>query len=141
MKKFLLVMMAGLMLVSFSACGTSGTIEDGNVPEDVPESVQQVIADFDKNLTGEAGAWEGLEDSSVSNEAREILNAATKGITDEVYEPIALLGTQVVAGTNYCFLCEVIDVDDGEKEYELVYVYVDLEGNATITDTESAEND
>jgi len=46
----------------------------------------------------------------------------------EKYTPIALLGTQVVAGTNYMFL-----VTENSKEYKVMIIYNDLEGNAKVT--------
>lgn len=43
-------------------------------------------------------------------------------------------GSQTVAGTNYCFLCRGRAVVPGAKaDYELVYVYQDLDGKAKIT--------
>ena len=50
------------------------------------------------------------------------------------YEPIALLGTQVVAGMNYCILCRAWPATpDAQVGFVLAYVYADLEGNATFT--------
>lgn len=51
------------------------------------------------------------------------------------HEPIALLGTQVVAGTNYCLLCRSTPVvPDAVSHYTLMYIYADLEGGAEILD-------
>ena len=50
------------------------------------------------------------------------------------YTPVAVLGTQVVAGTNYCILCKAAAAVPGaQPSYELVYVYEDLSGNAGST--------
>ena len=43
--------------------------------------------------------------------------------------PVYLLATQLVAGTNYCFLA----MDNGT--FILAYVYADLEGNVTVSST------
>ena len=52
------------------------------------------------------------------------------------YTPVALLATQVVAGTNYRLLCEArATVPDAEAEYVILTVYADLQGGAEITDT------
>ena len=53
---------------------------------------------------------------------------------DAKYRLVALEATQVVAGLNYCFLSEVLQ--NGQIVYELVYVYRDLSGNASITRVE-----
>ena len=49
-------------------------------------------------------------------------------------EPVAYLGMQVVGGYNYLVLCRVKAViDDPSTELALVTVFVDPEGNASIT--------
>ena len=51
------------------------------------------------------------------------------------YDPVALLGTQVVAGTNYCFLARLTPVvPDATPHWGLVYVYEDLQGAVTLSD-------
>lgn len=54
--------------------------------------------------------------------------AAEKGYEGVSLKPIALLGTQVVAGTNYLVLCE------GEGNLYVAQVYEDLDGNAQISE-------
>ena len=44
------------------------------------------------------------------------------------YKAVSVLATQVVAGTNYAFLCT-----KGAGEWDVVVVYADLQGNAQIT--------
>ena len=53
------------------------------------------------------GGWSAYTDdpTEIPTEALDALNAALDGLEGCVYKPIALLGTQIVAGTNYCFLC------------------------------------
>lgn len=49
------------------------------------------------------------------------------------YTPMALLGTQLVAGTNYCFLCQATVIYPNAKPYYvLVYLYEDLEGQVSV---------
>ena len=76
-------------------------------------------------------------------EAEEALNNAQTGL-DAKYEPVALLATQVVADTNYCFLCKAtagtLNADKDEDElWQLVYVYRDLQGKASIIDTDGID--
>lgn len=82
------------------------------------------------------GGWEAAESAEVTEEAGEALTKALEKIVGAEYEPVALLATQIVAGTNYSLLCKVTPVvPDAESDYVIVHVYQDLEGNAEITDT------
>ena len=48
-------------------------------------------------------------------------------------EPMALLGSQVVAGTNYAFLCYgTMQTDEATQGIQIVTVYADMDGNAEI---------
>ena len=68
------------------------------------------------------------------------LNAALDGLEGCVYKPIALLGTQIVAGTNYCFLCETtVVVPDAQPGYALVYVFDGLEGEHELLRVQEIE--
>ena len=50
------------------------------------------------------------------------------------YEPVAYLGSQVVAGMNHAYLCRATVVyPDAQPAWKLVYVYEPLEGVAEIT--------
>ncbi|MBO4893369.1 MAG: hypothetical protein J5562_00450 [Clostridia bacterium] len=86
---------------------------------------------------GLAGGWEQLENPYVTPEIREVFEKAAAADDEQDYDPIACVATQVVAGRNYCLLCEITDKKDSEdKFYAMVYVYADLQGGAEITDTE-----
>ncbi len=54
-------------------------------------------------------------------------NTAATKYEDAKLAPLALLGEQVVAGKNYMLFCE------SDKGYKVAVLYVDLEGNASIT--------
>lgn len=85
---------------------------------------------------GLAGGWTAPETPVVTQEAKEALEKALKGLTGAAYDPAALLATQVVAGTNYAILCEVTAVTpEAVPHYAIVYVYQNLEGAAEITNT------
>ena len=56
-----------------------------------------------------------------------IVNAFNNANKDNKYKMVALLAKQVVAGTNYMFLCS-----EG-NEYKVVVVYNDLQNNSSIT--------
>lgn len=83
------------------------------------------------------GGWElNLDDPSLERhaDARAAFEKLSKSLKDARYEGIALLGRQVVAGTNYAILCRVRPAASSEGvRFELIYVYEDLEGAVQMT--------
>ena len=83
------------------------------------------------------GGWELTEaqGAALADEgAQEAFEKATKELVGANYVPVALLGKQLVAGMNYCILCQVTPVvPDAKPAWALVYIYADLEGTASIT--------
>ena len=80
------------------------------------------------------GGWTVAESTEISAEEQEIFDKAMEGLVGVGYEPIAYIGSQVVAGLNHCYLCKAKVVYPGaETTLALVYIYQDLEGNAQIT--------
>ena len=74
--------------------------------------------------------------------------AFPKGYNYTHYEPIALLGTQVVSGTNYLYLCKSTWTDYQENvSFVLLQIYQDLSGksevmgSAILFPTEESEED
>ena len=62
-----------------------------------------------------AGGWQiDLDGVSLAfpNDASDAFNEAIEKQTEWQFEPLALLGTQVVAGTNYMFLCKHTPMDE-----------------------------
>ena len=80
-----------------------------------------------------SGGWEATRDTTIDADAQAVFDAAMEGLLGVDYEAVDLLATQVVAGTNYCFLCRsTVVVPDALPGYSLVYIYQDLSGNAQI---------
>lgn len=66
--------------------------------------------------------------------AKAAFDKATKELVGSVMEPVTYLGSQVVAGVNYSFLCKVTPVvPNAESTLKFVTVYADLEGGAKLT--------
>ena len=81
------------------------------------------------------GGWEIVpaEGAVLPDEAVAALEKALEKMDGASYVPVTLMATQIVAGTNYCILCQVTPVvPDAKPAWALVYVYADLEGNAEI---------
>lgn len=97
-------------------------------------------ADFAVNTAYENmldGGWSvngSYVSMSKNPEAKAAFKKATEELTGVSYKAIALLGTQVVAGTNYAILCKATGVyPDAQPEIRVMYIYEDLQGNAEIT--------
>lgn len=115
-KKILLVMLAFTMVFAVSSCGK----ED-------PKGEDILV-----------GGYIDVEDGTITDELSKMFNDAQIGWEGIHMEPVKLLQTQVVAGTNYKFLATQSITLMGESEptvKEVVAtIYKDLSGNVTVTD-------
>lgn len=81
------------------------------------------------------GSWILSDDFTVTDELKAMFDKGLEGLLGVSYDPLILLGTQLVSGTNYCFLCEATVVaPNAEPYYACVFLYKDLEGNVSILD-------
>ena len=146
MKKLLAIALCALMIVASTACISGIKIDTDELkeelnellddvkdelPEVVPEiGVDDVIGDLPDVL---AGGWQVTADFELTDEQKALFEKGLEGLVGANYVPIALLGTQVVAGTNYCFLAQTTPVvPDANPVYTLVFLYQDLEGNVQL---------
>ncbi|HBI51439.1 MAG TPA: hypothetical protein DDX72_01505 [Ruminococcaceae bacterium] len=126
MKKALKLTAAALAAISALSCTVFAvSAEDADasfVQEDIPLS----------------GGWT-VNDSYVAMsknpEAKAAFKKATKDYAGWSFKALALLGTQVVAGTNYAILVKAdeLNPDGGATQIKVMYIYEDLKGNAEIT--------
>lgn len=106
------------------------------------------VADFDLGAytqKEDTGAPEALPGGWFAPETAEAMDAmpqkaatayaqALEGFAGNNLTPVALLGTQLVAGTNYAFLCHSSLVTlEPVVSMQLVVIYADLQGNATVS--------
>ena len=81
------------------------------------------------------GGWEipVAESTALPEDAQVAFDKAMVKLIGAEYTPVALLATQVVAGTNYCILCQVTPVvPDPIPHWSLVYLYANLDGDVEI---------
>ena len=82
------------------------------------------------------GGWYGPDETTVlplPEDARKAFDKAMEDLDGSSVEPMALLGTQVVAGTNYAVLCRVTPVTpDAVSTVQVAVVYADLQGGASF---------
>lgn len=90
-----------------------------------------------ENVNKKTGGWTfntNIKTVSISKDALDAFNKATEEYDGMTFEPVALLGTQVVAGTNYMFLCKGTTVTATSKtDLKVVIVYKDLNNKSEIT--------
>ena len=109
MRKFRILLLAAAMLFTLAACGQKKA---------EPEKV---------------GGWTLNDSFAISAEAQQAFDKAMDGLVGVNYQPIGLLGTQLVSGTNYSFLCEAAVVyPNAQPYYAVVTVYADLQGKAEV---------
>ena len=118
------LMLIALLLVG---CGVQSALAANEEPP----------VEIDVPLAGGWGANEGDTSMEANPEAQAALEKALEGLAGASYEPIACLGTQLVAGTNYCLLCRITPVvPDPTSHFALVYVYQAFDGAAEILDVQ-----
>ncbi len=115
MKKILIVLLAALLVLAAVACKAN---EEPKAAEEQPAQEPASV--------GMVGGWTPAEDFSVTDERRAIFDKGMAVLLGVDYEPLAYLGSQVVAGTNHCFLSK------GSNRLELVYLYEDLQGSVQL---------
>ena len=157
MKKLLATLMAATLTVSLAACGSKNPVKTDSVQtKPVTETVKQEqakkygvetgtyapifttgtseVEDAMINLCGAYEVNQGSTQIEANPEAKAAFDKATECLAGATYEPIAYLGKQIVAGTNYSFLCRMTPSYSGCKgKFVVVVIYQNLEGNAEVT--------
>ncbi len=147
MKKIALLTAVVLVLcITLCACGKSDEVSEVSEARSMPDYIDIVADDSDveadavsSDSEALAGGWTTPEDGAITDEAQAAFDKAEKpgGIA---YTPVALLGTQVVAGTNYAFVCIGKPTAQNAKPSPyLVIVYADLEGGTKILSAKPIE--
>ena len=81
------------------------------------------------------GGWDMEMLTEIPDDALLSFNAALEDWVGVAYDPVALLGSQVVNGVNYIFLCKATVIYPGATpDWAFVTIHVDWQGNAEIQD-------
>ena len=87
------------------------------------------------------GAWIDTTPGFVPDEAQAVFDKAMENLDGASYEMMGYMGSQLVAGKNYRFLCkQTLVTAEPVTKYVIITLYEDLEGNVTLTDVLKAEN-
>ena len=101
--------------------------------EDAQDPDMAFAPDIDPDFL--VGAWESWTGNplEIPDDVKAAFEKAMEGLVGCTYEPIAILGSQVVSGMNYCLLCKTTVVTpDAPVSYTFVYIYEALDGTAEI---------
>ena len=126
--KLLAIGISAVLLTSaFTACQKTK-----EAPEQPKEQTVQPEEEEQNTHIG-TGSWAAAEDTTVTDELRAIFEEAISKVDGYFFESVALLGTQVVAGTNYAILCQpTIVAHDATGSYVITYINVDPSGEASL---------
>lgn len=131
------LVVAGAMLMSAPVYAASQKTETENTTEGNAQVIGGVDGSTDIFIDGgwEANTGGTSIDAKENAAAKKAYEKAMDDFAGDSFEVIAYLGSQVVAGTNYCYLCrEASDESDPLTSFVLLSVYEDLNGNAEVTD-------
>ena len=114
--------------LGFAGCGGQAQNQTA-----IPTANETAIAETNPQV---AGGWTAFTETTpaATKDERAIFDQATKGLVGVNYELARVLGTQVVAGTNYAFLARGTTVTAKPTTgWYILVAYQDLKGNVTLT--------
>lgn len=126
--RFIAVMLLAFVLtVNLSGCGSDSSSESG----DVESSSSELVSSSATNAI--VGSYSGYRE--LSEDEKSFFEEVVNGYEKELFDP-ELVSTQVVAGINYRFLCSMKDGNATSKV--IVTIYKPLSGDSKITSVEEA---
>ena len=138
MRRLFTVTLGMLCAASIMGCGAKANNTESQATTASQESTLTKEAEEISETNESApitGGWvinndfDGTDDAN----AMSAFEKATEDLDGYRYDVAAVLGSQIVAGTNYLYLCRAeMVVPDAKPEYVILKVYEDLEGNAEI---------
>ena len=139
MRRLFTVTLGMLCAASIMGCGAKANNTESQATTASQESTLTKEAEEISETNESApitGGWvinndfDGTDDAN----AMSAFEKATEDLDGYRYDVAAVLGSQIVAGTNYSYLCRAeMAVPDAKPEYVILKVYEGLEGNAEIT--------
>ena len=115
MKRIIALAIAACLMFLMAACGSiTGT------------ETEKATGEWEIN--NENGSY------SLPYDVNKAFEKATEKYAGSTFEPVAYIGSQVVAGKNHMILCKETTASEvPEISYKVVIIYEDLNGNAEIT--------
>lgn len=143
-KTITLVLITALLAVPMSGCSKKNKTEGDKVAEQKKDQNEKNIDAAGEEDNAEepintaaavVGGWNAdiAQGAALPEEVETRFRKAIEGLDGVMYEPIAYLGSQVVAGANYAILCRCSAVvPNPVPTLKVVVVYADLQGGAEL---------
>ena len=148
MKTLTAKLLAALMATTLLTCGLAACNQEIHGPDPVKKETSEPAEESESRIEetttiapeGLSGGWEVPEDTAMNDDLTQIFDDATAPLKSYFYYPVMLVGYQVVAGTNYAFLCkDFISSDSTSSGYVIAYVYVDINGDVSFLGDEKID--
>ena len=137
MKKVIAILLIISVVCALAAC-TAKPVD--TQPVDTQPVDTEPTEPIDEPLAGGWTVGSEFGEAQIPADAQEAFDAAMDGFTGVGYTPVAYLGSQVVAGINYAFLCKAVTMTAEPKtDLAVVTVYRDTENVSTIKEIKSLE--
>lgn len=139
MRRLFTVILGMLCAASIMGCGAKANNTESQATTASQKSTLTKEAEEISETNESApitGGWAINNDFDGTDDANAMsaFEKATEDLDGYRYDVAAVLGSQIVAGTNYLYLCRAeMVVPDAKPEYVILKVYEGLEGNAEIT--------
>lgn len=127
MKKLSHIALATALVFSLAACGGAATTDNAtdDTSTDEPTEATQLLGGWTINSE--------TPDKAIDEVQASIFMQAMSEVVGVNYEPVAVIGQQLVSGMNYAYLCKSSVVHpNASTEWTVVVIYQDLDGNATF---------
>lgn len=151
-KKLGSALAAGMLSTALALAGCGGTASGpasaDKTEEQTTESTatdkteEQATESADAPIDVVVGGWQAYGETTpaCTDEEKAIFDLATGELDGVDYEPIRVLGTQVVAGMNYAFLARGTTVTaEPVIQWYVLVAYQDLDGNVSLTSVQPIE--
>jgi hypothetical protein len=138
-KKLGSALAAGMLSAALVLAGCGGTASD---PAAADKTEGQATESVDASTDKLVGGWQAFGETTLActDEEKAIFDKAVDGLDGVNYEPVRVLGTQVVAGTNYAFLARGTTVAaEPVTQWYVLVAYRDLDGNVSLTSVQPIE--
>lgn len=128
MKKLLTVLLVTMM--AFCLCGCE------NISKEDVEKVVEKTGEVLEKAEEAVGEWmidKNIQTAGLADDVKAIFDKGVEGFTGQSFEPIVLIGKQVVSGMNYMFLAKgTTTTAEPKTALKIVTIYNDLKNNASV---------
>ena len=127
------------VFASASLAASLGLAGCGNASSSATSNTSQTQSETSAKKADDWVAYDGATPAYTDDE-KAVFDQAVESVANADYELVRVLGTQVVAGTNYVFLARDATVAaDPHASWYVVVAYQDLQGKVSFTSAEPVD--